>query len=350
MRHYDGTLLSTVKKEMFKMIKITAKRSSGFTMIELMVGIFVTLSALATFYALYTNSLKSHRNTNVRIAVNILGEQMIETIASSIRLMGLNNEYMDFSSGSIIIDSDGGSGNDAVNFRYLSPFGGPIAKIYEVSGDNGNCTYKIVNSASLDSEIDSVHLFTRNGILRGTVPSGGISGDQIQTTATTPVFAGPCADTVPLGTLLAGPDNTFLLTYVNTGTRTILRLERVLAGGGTEAYVDFDSDNNPDYQMPFLVLEFLREFNDGTITRREWFPLINDPVQLGDVKSVRIGFVVVSQQDRVKKKVASSDPGITSNYCPFDNRCYSLTDLNKTAYVFRRVIHIKNYDFLGRQR
>jgi len=340
---------------MFKMIKVTAKRSSGFTMIELMVGIFVTLSALATFYALYTNSLKSHRNTNVRIAVNILGEQMIETIASSIRLIGLNNMYADYDpgatiQGTIIIDSDGGSGTDAVSFRYMSPYSGPITKVSSVSGNNGACIYNIVNSTSLHSEIDSVHLFTRNGILRGTVPPGGISGNQITTTATTPVFAGPCLNAVPLGTLLTGPDNTFLLTYVNTGTNTILRLERVLAAGATEIYVDFDSANNPDYEIPFLVLEFMREYDDGGTIKREWFTSMSDAEELKQVKSVRIGFVIVSQQDRVKKKVATSDPGITNNYCPFDNRCYSLTDLNKTAYVFRRVIHMRNYDYLGRQQ
>jgi len=68
---------------------------------------------------------------------------------------------------------------------------------------------------------------------------------------------------------------------------------------------------------------------------------------LKQVKAVRIGFVLLSDQERVKKKVASADAGITNSYCPFDAMCFDLADQNKTAYVFRRVIHIRNYDYLG---
>ena len=303
-----------------------------------------------SFYALYSNSLKSHRNTNVRIAVNILGEQMIETIASSIRLMGLNDEFLDYDpgagvQGTIIISADGGSGTDAVNFQYMSPYGGPITKLSAVSGNAGECTYTVLNGSSLHADLDAVTLFSSNGIFQSTVTS--VTDNVIDTSATTPAFAGPCSDIFPVQTLLTGPNNNFVLTYINGGANTLLNLVRNAAT--PETYVDFNSLNNPDYQIPFLVLEFMMEFNDGTIVRREWFPLINNPEELKLVKAVRIGFVIVSQQDRVRKKDASSDPGIANNYCPFDDRCYSLTDLNKTAYVFRRIIHMRNYDYLGRQ-
>jgi hypothetical protein len=103
--------------------------------------------------------------------------------------------------------------------------------------------------------------------------------------------------------------------------------------------------------MPYFVLEFLREFDDGTgVIRREWFSNIDEdvnPADLQQVRAVRIGFVLLSDADRIKKKVASADAGITTQYCPFDLMCYSLTDQNKTAYVFRRVIHIRNYDYLA---
>ncbi len=70
------------------MMKSRIKCTVGFTMIELMVGIFITLAAVGTFFKLYNNSIKTNRNVAVRTSVNLLGSQMIDTISNSIRLIG----------------------------------------------------------------------------------------------------------------------------------------------------------------------------------------------------------------------------------------------------------------------
>ena len=110
---------------------LTKREKSGFTMIELMVGIFVTLIALGTFFKLYTNSVKNERNTNLRTSVAHIGDQIAETLSAPIRLIGLNNKYDDYLNGTVIIQTDGGSGQDAVNFQFYSPYGGPISRCLE---------------------------------------------------------------------------------------------------------------------------------------------------------------------------------------------------------------------------
>lgn len=328
----------------------------GFTMLELMVGIFITLSAIGTFYKLYTNSLKTNRNLAVRSSVTLLGSQMIETISNSIRLLGLNADYTDYDpgagvNGTIIVDSDGSSGTDSASFRFFSPYGGPITKLSaDAGGSDGACNFSILNSSALDADITRVNLISRNGVYEGTVPSGGISNNTIDISSTDPVFAGPCADVFPAGTLLTGPNNDFHLTYINGGANTHLKLIRTLPDGSVETQIDFSSLKNPAYQMPYFVLEFLREYDDAGVVKREWFSEIDEsgsPDELKQIKAVRVGFVLLSDVDRVKKKVAAADGGVSMSYCPFDNMCYTLTDLNKTAYVFRKTIHIRNFDYLG---
>lgn len=331
-------------------------RRAGFTIIELMVSIFITITVVGTFFKLYTNSVKTQRNTAVRASVNILGEQMMETIASSIRLLGLTSGYLDYNpgggvSGTIILDANGSDGVDSsASFRYISPYGGPITKLsIPATGTDGACTLTLINSASVHSGMGTVNLISNVGIHQATVAS--INGNVIVTSAMNPAIAGNCSVFLPEGTLITGPNNDFHLTYVKGGSNTQLTLISTLPSGSSDTYVNFNSNNNPTYQMPYFVLEFLREFDDGTgVIRREWFSNIDEdvnPDQLQQVRAVRIGFVLLSDADRVKKKVATADAGITTQYCPFDLMCYSLTDQNKTAYVFRRVIHIRNYDYLA---
>ncbi len=330
-------------------------RRAGFTIIELMVSIFITITVVGTFFKLYTNSVKTQRNTAVRASVNILGEQMMETIASSIRLLGLTSGYLDYNpgggvSGTIILDANGSDGVDSsASFRYISPYGGPITKLsIPATGTDGACTLTLINSASVHSGMGTVNLISNVGIHQATVAS--INGNVIVTSAMNPAIAGNCSVFFPEGTLITGPNNDFHLTYVK-GANTQLTLISTLPSGSSDTYVNFNSNNNPTYQMPYFVLEFLREFDDGTgVIRRQWFSNIDEdvnPDQLQQVRAVRIGFVLLSDADRVKKKVATADAGITTQYCPFDLMCYSLTDQNKTAYVFRRVIHIRNYDYLA---
>ena len=98
------------------------KKKKGFTIIELMVSIFVTLIVLGTFFKLYTNFMKSERNTNIRTSVAHIGDQIAENLVAPISLIGLNNNYVDFSAipSPIFKKTDGGSGSDGVDFQFYS--------------------------------------------------------------------------------------------------------------------------------------------------------------------------------------------------------------------------------------
>lgn len=338
------------------------EKFKAFTMIELMVGIFVTLAAIGTFFKLYTNSIKAERSTNLRSSVALVGDQMIENIANSIRLLGLNNEYIDFNPGvgvpgSIILDSNGGSGTDAISFRFRSPFGGPIAQLSEAATGAGPCTFKIKESGSgaFHTGLMYVNLMANNGIYTGTTVTPISMNGTTVTIVTSALkdrngadFAGDCATTFPAGTLITGPNNDYSLTYVNGGATTIVKLSNATTG---EDIVDFESDANSAYKVPYFVLQFQREYMDGVTMRREWVSEIDEtasPVFLQDVKAIRLGFVMLSNVDRTKKKVSTAGLSTTVDYCPFEGMCYALNDINKTAFVFRRVIHIRNFDYLKR--
>ncbi|MBR4489167.1 hypothetical protein IKP13_00850, partial [bacterium] len=68
------------------------EKNRAFTIIELMVSIFLTITVIASFYKLYEASLKTERTSSIRVSVNLLGEQIMDTLANSMRLIGLNGE------------------------------------------------------------------------------------------------------------------------------------------------------------------------------------------------------------------------------------------------------------------
>lgn len=342
------------------------RKFKAFTIIELMVGIFVTIAAIGTFFKLYTNSVKAQRVTNIRSSVVLVGDQMVDSIANSIRLLGLDNEYTDFDPGAgvpgtIILNSTGGEGDDSVTFQYLSPYGGPIAQLAQDATGAGACVFLVKkdSSAAFHTGLMSVNLMSNSGIFIGTVASiteTTVSGEAVYQIATSAVvdragspLAAACSVAFPRGTLLTGPNSNYVLNYVKSGTDTLLRLNNTTTG---ENIVNFNSTANSAVSVPFFVLQFLREYIDpGGNMRREWFTSINaatSPDFLKEVKAVRVGFVLVSNIDRTKKKVATAGTATTVQYCPFENMCYDLNDVNKTAFVFRRVIHIRNFDFLQR--
>lgn len=329
----------------------------AFTIIELMVGIFVTLLAIGTFFKLYTNAIKAERSTNLRSSVSMLGDQMIESIAGSIRLLGLNSDYADFNPGvgipgTIITDANGGSGPDVVSFRFFSPYGGPITQLSIDAEVAGACKFTISGSTAMHSGITSIQLMANDGIYIATTPAGTISGNVITPSSLVDKngvnFAGVCADTFPAGTLVTGPNNDYILTYSNGGATTQVRLNNATTG---ENLVNFTSNATSAYQVPYFVLQFLREYMDGATMKRQWVAEIDETASaaiLQQIKAIRVGFVMLSTVDRTKKKVATAGMSTTVNYCPFESMCYPLNDINKTAYVFRRVIHIKNFDYLQR--
>lgn len=338
----------------------------AFTIIELMVGIFVTIAVIGTFFKLYTNSVKAQRVTNIRSSVVLVGDQMVDSIANSIRLLGLDNVYSDFGSGAgvpgtIILNSTGSDGEDSVTFQFLSPYGGPIAQLYSDASGAGACVFNVrkSSSAAFHTGLLSVNLMSNSGIFRGTVASiteTTVSGETVYQVATSAVvdsagspLSTACPVAFPRGTLITGPNNNYVLNYVKSGTNTLLRLNNTTTG---ENIIDFNSTANSAISIPFFVIQFLREYIDAAgKMRREWETSINatfSPDSLKEVKAIRVGFVLVSNVDRTKKKIATAGMSTTVQYCPFENMCYDLNDINKTAFVFRRVIHIKNFDYLKR--
>jgi len=326
------------------------KTIKAFTIIELMVGIFVTLIAIGTFFKLYTNSIKAERSTNLRSSVSLLGDQMIENISNSIRLLGLNSEYSDFDAGTVIAVADGGTGVNGVNFRFLSPYGGPITQLsISATGAAPNCVFTVSGSAAFHSGLLSVQIVSNAGIYSGTglTIAGNVITPSNLTDSSGAVFAGNCSTAFPAGTLVTGPNNNYTLTYAyNSADDTVVKLSNTTTG---EDVVNFISNAGTAYRVPYFVFQFLREYIDASGTlRRVWISELNVLGELKEVKAVRVGFVILSTIDRTKKKISTSGMSTTVNYCPFEGMCYSLNDINKTAYVFRRVIHIRNYDYLKR--
>jgi len=331
-------------------------KPTGFTIIELMVSIFVTLIALGTFFKLYTNSVKSERSINLRTSVAHIGDQIAESISAPIRLLGLNNVFNDWSTGVVIVATNGGSGTDSVSFRFFSPYGGPITKLsLDPIGNAPSCPLYVYNSASIDTGINSLQLMSSHGVYTATGVTYSVLGGKntftpsaiLEPDGVTP-YTGACIDLFPKGTLVTGRNNEYLLTYINGGANTIVRLQNVTTG---ERIVDFDNNANSSYKVPFFVFQFQREYIVGGLMRREWVSEIDgmaNPDYVKEIKAIRFGFVMLSMKDRTNKKVATAGLATTISFCPFEGMCYSHNDLNKTAYVFRRLIHIKNFDYLQR--
>lgn len=338
------------------MKKVFKKTFMAFTIIELMVSIFLTLAIIGTFYKLYNNSLKTARASTIRASVNMLGEQLVDIIANSMRLTGLGNDSSDFndSSGSPILNqTQGGNGTDTVIFKYLSPYGGPITKLYEsASGDDASssCAFEIYNSAAFHAGVQSVNLMTKSKIYKASVDTSSIvfNDTGISFNAVPQGASGKCEDSFPAGILVTGDNNEFELSYDRAGTVTRLKLTAKTLVSGVEkieTYINFSSEKS-SYKIPHFVLQYLREYEDssGTITRT-WSTVIDDSVERKDIKAVRIGFVAVSKSNRIK--VASEAPTDLTTYCVFsESPCYKHTNPNETAYVFRRVIYLRNYDYL----
>jgi type II secretory pathway pseudopilin PulG len=363
------------------------RRSSGqfkgFTIIELMVGIFVTIMALGTFFKLYTNSIRSEKSASSRISALTLGDHIIETLASHIRLIGLGNGYVEDGSGewdpsTVISVFDGGDGIDDVQFRFISPFGGPIAKLVsegEENGGAGKCTFQITQSAAIFANTDgsfpsdTVKLFAKQGIFTGTLTSlptsdNKINIDNIKDVDGNALAAGNCA-TFPLSTLLTGNDFDYEITYTRDynggndkdGLETSITLIDYTTDPSGRTVYSFQSDEDSSLQIPRFSLQFLREYDDGSSLRRQWVSTLANNTELSEIKAVRIGMVIVTNQDRIKPKDGAAIKTIqevTSKqayYCPFvedSDECYELTNPNRNAYVFRRVIHLRNFDYLKR--
>lgn len=328
----------------------------GFTIIELMVSIFVTIIAVGTFYKLYNNSVRSEKAVNSRVSISIKGEHIIDTISSHLRLAGLASEYEvdgtgEWDATSVMQAYDGGSGIDSVNVRFFSPYGGPVAKLNSAaSGATPPCTLNITGSTAIHSGITSLRLITGDGVFSANVSSINEGQIVIQSILDRDnnTFSGDCATRFPEGTLITGPDSDFGITYTNSGGGvTSLQLFDFTANRDV---LDYSSDANSPDQITLFIFQFLREYTDaGGSRRRTWFTAINNATELSEVKAVRIGIVMLSNKDRILQKSSSPVSALSAKYCPFiDGECFTLTNPNRNAYVFRRVIHLRNFDYLKR--
>lgn len=370
------------------------EKTRAFTIIELMVSIFLTITVIASFYKLYEASLKTERSASIRVSVNLLGEQILDTIADSMRLIGLNGEIGDLqttdSELGILRTLNGGvatsTNNNAISFSYISPYGSPITKLQTAAtGDFPGCTFTLFNSAAYHSNITKLYIHNQQGVymikkITSTEYSGNnvivkTDGDEGFYTAAddsrwswmSADDGKTCARRFPAGTLVSGEDFYYNLTYTYPNLKLISRpLEKTGKPGLAETtLIDFEYDSNnkgnQTFQIPLFVLEFLKESkqtdeetNVETETR-EWISQVNyatDPTVRNNITAVRFGFVVLSLKDRVTAKDASAAPEMSNEYCVFKdstNYCYKLTDPKYTASVFQRVVYLANYRMLKDQ-
>ena len=328
------------------MNRVVAKK--GFTLLELLVTIAITIIALATFFRLYTASVRTDRATAIRTSANVFGEQMMETIEKSVRLVGLNNEFSEFEDVSSIFINLGGSddGESDVNFAFMSPYGGPITKL--TSDADPSCTsFTMISSPNMTGAVTSIKLMSREGMFLAEGIAWTFS-DEIMTAAPGEVkdldgnaISFECDIFFPSGTLVTGIDHEFTLSYDHDDKK--LKFER-----GSNILFEVDPENSK-YNIPFFVLEFLREYEEADEVKREWTISFNSDDEIRQIKAVRVGFILVSDQElRVK---TGEDTDFEVKYCPFEEDvCYSHTERNKAAYMFRRVMHIRNFDYMERNK
>ena len=339
----------------------------AFTLLELMVSIFITILVIASFYKLYDASTKTERAASVRVSVNLMAEQMADTIADAIKMIALNSGKSDHSANKIIQSS-----TNSV-FTFSSPYGSPVTKIISATESYPTCKFTIYNSASIHNSIRSLNLHTQYGVFVTTKNTSGYTPTYSGTTAsftvsgfaTTPVeqVYNPstkssvnlsdkplCSVVFPAGTLITGEDSDFTLSYTTANNSQALTLKSRPKGEttGSEAeIVNFQGGKDDAYSMPKFTIQYLKEYKgtDNNYTR-EWVDGVTEVSERSQIKAVRFGFIIVSNKDRVTP--ASETPaGDVNKYCIFTSSdCYELTDPNKTVSVFRRVVDLVNYRLL----
>lgn len=337
---------------------------NGFTLIELMVSMFLTLITVGTFFKLYDNSVKAEKRTSSKTAITVTGERIIDTIAEPVKFVGLSNVFEtnaggDWAADGLIVNAEGASSAGNVVFGFRSPHGGFISKMMNTStGDAAvDCKFVISHSSSLSNESNQkVNLFSSNGIYSATVKNiewsqSRISVENIEDSEGDSISSGSCGSYFPMGSLVTGPNYYYKLSYstTNDGSVTLLRYKST-SDLSPQTILNFQSKDT-GFSMPLFLVEFLREYMGVTpsgtpVKVREW---VDNPTtdELRDVRAVRIGFVLVSDKDRNSK--AGSGMTMSSQYCPFTGKtaqCYTLTDPNKNAFVFSRTIYLRNFDYL----
>ena len=345
--------------------------SKAFTMIELMVSIFITIMIIASFYKLYNASVKHERSSSIRVAVNITGEQMLDTIAEALRLIGLNNSKMDFTGegGTPSIIYTAGENN----FVFRSPFGSVITKVKTISdlsegGSFPKCQVTLFNSAAYYSGINKLYFHNQDGSFKATL-SLSLTENGMSATTGDSTFEGtdnsykdqPCKSIFPNGSIVSGEDFKYTLQYFGGKTNSLTLSCEKLDGSSCGNLIDFhfDGDENTNSKnylsMPKFVIEYLVEDCSATSgdCTRTWEATASS---VKGIVAVRFGFILLSKKERI---YAGNDTGSSlPTYCIFsdkfagmadDHYCEKLESLNYTASVFRRVVYLSNYRLLKDQ-
>lgn len=348
---------------------MNAEKTKGFTIIELMVSIFLTITVIASFYKLYESSLKTERTASIRVSVNLLGEQILDTIANSMRLIGLNGEIGDLQTtdttyGIFRGTPQGGTGTQHVSFSYISPYGSPITKLQQAAtGTYPECTFTLFNSAAFHKNISKLYIHNQQGVyVTKKIGTPTYSANNAIVTSEsfdrewTADNGKTCALRFPAGTLVSGEDFYYTLTY--TYPKSLTLVYKVLDASGLPTGADnelinfeYDNKDNQTFQIPFFVLEFLKESVVGDVESRTWVTTFTAD-ERNDIIAVRFGFVILSLKERITAKDASAAPTMSNKYCIFNdntNNCYELTNPNYTASVFQRVVYLANFRLLKDQ-
>jgi len=356
---------------------VRSVKTRAFTLLELMVSIFITITIIASFYKLYEASLKTERAATIRVSVNLLGEQICETLADSMKLIGLNGQKMaladdpaeltstDFKGSPIFYgDLQGTYGTTDLELTFNSPYGSPITKTednFTESDTHPNCkTFHLFNSAAFHNDVKKLYFHTQYGIVPANVEVI-VGADQLQVNVnqfesdySPSVDNKKCKDLFPAGTLVTGEDFRFQLSYQSSGdTNHLLLTSKPVWGGSTVNQLikfDYDEENQTSYSMPRFSLQFLRERTDGEGNIvRNWTTSVSYQ-DIKEVIAVRFGFIILSKKERVTVGEGSVTEDLPE-YCIFDEKehdtpCYQLPSLNYTASVFRRVVYLANYKML----
>ena len=346
--------------------------SGGFTIIELMVSIFITVIVTASFYKLYVMATRSERSSSIRVSVNLLGEQMLDTISESVRFIGLNSDLNDFKNYNDETNTNT-SGilrqTSQYTFKYLSPYSGPVTKLKQPAGGTyPKCSFTIYNSAAFNNKITSFFLHNQDGIYETKqMPIGGgydvsygdytatfnLESDDAFIREPKSGISGECKDIFPAGTLISGTDRLFTLKYDNSSGSIYLYSQDLRVPAGDDATDKVDLINfTPNYgaaqtyRMPVFRMQYLTETPAGTDGfERQWRKSVDWSLRK-NIIAVRFGFIMLSQRDRNKVSLPNT---VKNTYCIFgdgDNDDCLPVDAKYTAYVFKREIYLSNHRLL----
>lgn len=334
-------------------------RLTGFTLIELMIALSVSLFVIGTFLRFFSHTVRIEANNNIKGNITLKGQHLLDTVEGAVRLAGLGNTSTQYKTGAVIAAAQGlaqsvSAGNTFsgdFTFTFESPYGGPVTKVLTAQGSLPACTITLQSSASLYNGLFTLLLINRSDIYQGTL--GALSGNQITTTALTPSVVGltACGDAFPAGTLVTGPNRVYSLTTTYAllpACSGCVTLTETTVGATTVLF------SIPRTEMPFFALQFLTETDTAGVITRAWVTTINDcntplvpgtPNICSTIKAVRFGFVLTAKTER---EGGAADSNF--QYCLFDSGyCFNApANTNRRYAAFSRTVYLRNIDSLKR--